>query len=71
MSGGTLSCPAALHEVLGVASGNGIFTQSGGVNVKVCGSLKHFRRPRQLQLLDLGYANGGYGEYNLQGGASA
>ena len=69
MSGGTLSCPAALHEVLGVASGSGIFTQSGGVNVKYAAVSNTSGGPGSYSSLDLGYANGGYGEYNLQGGA--
>ena len=69
MSGGTVNSSSSatpLQEILGVASGSGIFTQTGGVN------LPYAATPLAVNInfnaLEVGYSNGGYGEYNLQGG---
>ena len=60
------SSSTPLQEILGVASGSGIFTQTGGVN------LPYAATPLAVNInfnaLEVGYSNGGYGEYNLQGG---
>ena len=66
MSGGVLdSSSSPLQEVLGVAAGSGIFTQSGGVN----NSMFHVDNiPGDFSSLQLGCTPGGYGEYDLQGG---
>ena len=71
MSGGTLNVAgAAVHEILGVASGSGIFTQSGGVNVVYNPiTTASGGDPGAYSSLELGYANGGYGEYRMNGGA--
>ena len=70
MTGGTLNCSAKLHEILGVASGSGIFTQSGGVNVNYAPTGANVSGdPGSYTSLELGYANGGYGEYDMSGGA--
>ena len=67
MTGGTLNSPAgsSLREVLGVASGSGVFTQSGGVNVPFSSNGGGSYYCNSLQL---GYSNGGYGEYDMSGG---
>ena len=67
MTGGTLSSSVPLQEALGIASGSGIFTQSGGTN-----NAQTNDRTGQIgnfSSLQLGWSNGGYGEYDLQGGA--
>ena len=56
--------------MLGVDSGSGIFTQSGGINVPYVG---HHGMTGDHNLtfssLQLGYTNGGYGEYDMSGGS--
>ena len=67
MSGGVLnSNNSPLQEVLGVAAGSGIFTQSGGVNNSMFATNNY---PGDFSSLQLGSSPGGYGEYDLQGGA--
>ena len=68
MTGGTLS--GKVHDILGVASGSGIFTQSGGVNIPYARNINSSSGwPTDFTSLELGYSNGGYGEYDLSGGA--
>ena len=74
MTGGTLGkivgATLPLHEMLGVASGSGIFTQSGGVNIPyVETSDVPQDGPPTISAVELGYSNGGYGEYDMSGGS--
>ena len=70
MTGGVLdttSLNVPLNEVLGVASGSGIFTQSGGTNNSIVNDTQGYAN--SFSSVQVGYSNGGYGEYKLQGGA--
>ena len=58
-----------VQEVLGVDSGSGIFTQSGGVNVPYAAILEYSGYNLVFTTLQLGYSNGGYGEYDMSGGS--
>ena len=56
--------------MLGIASGSGIFTQTGGIN------FPYVNRPAtqladtgNFTSLQLGYSKGGYGEYDMSGGS--
>ena len=50
-------------------SGSGIFTQSGGINIPYA-SHRHFGTDcTTFSSLQLGYSNGGYGEYDMSGGS--
>ena len=70
MSGGTLNGSPYCGRVpgtLGVASGSGIFTQTGGTNNSIVNS--GYGYTGDFSSVSLGFSPGGYGEYNLQGGA--
>ena len=70
MSGGTLSQGSSImQEVLGVASGSGIFTQSGGVNVPFVAHPGYDSGAVPFSNLQLGFSSGGYGEYDMSGGS--
>ena len=69
VSGGIFKAPAgvAQQEALGVASGSGIFTQSGGINCPYqqgSGAAGY-----SYNSIALGWSKGGYGEYDLSGGS--
>ena len=68
MTGGTLagsgSNPAC--ERFGVAAGSGVFTQSGGINSPYAPAIGIDQG--NYSALQLGYQDGGYGEYRLSGG---
>ena len=70
MSGGVLNglnSNVPLQEILGVASGSGIFTQSGGANNSQVNDTGGF--VNWFSSVQVGYGSGAYGEYNLQGGS--
>ena len=60
----TLRC----RKCLASTRGSGIFTQSGGVNINYA-PLSTFDYNLIFSSLQLGTANGGYGEYDMSGGA--
>ena len=67
MTGGVVNIP---QEILGVASGSGIFTQSGGINCPFTNAPSYpASYYPNFTSLQLGYAQGGYGEYDMSGGA--
>ena len=60
------------YEAIGVASGSGIFTQSGGINVPytaVPSADGNELDTGMYSSLQLGYSKGGYGEYDMSGGS--
>ena len=70
MSGGTLGNGSSImQEVLGIASGSGIFTQTGGVNVPYGGWPGYDSGSVPFSNLQLGFSSGGYGEYDMSGGS--
>ena len=77
MSGGTLSYPVgasypALTEFLSYQAGSGVFTQTGGINVpynEVTNPGLAAGNVLNYSSLQLGYKDGGYGEYNMSGGS--
>ena len=73
MSGGTVNIARQILGTSfehGVTTASGIFTQSGGVN---CPLANRSDLPRAgtypYNTLEVGYGNGGYGEYNMSGGS--
>ena len=59
-------------EVIGAASGSGIFTQSGGINVPyaaVPSGAGDTPDTGSFSSLQLGYSKGGYGEYDMSSGS--
>ena len=69
MTGGSLDSTAPLQEILGVAAGSGVFTQSGGVNVSYVPKVPAASNAASFSSLQIGFSNGGYGEYDLSGGS--
>ena len=63
--------PNLPQEILGLDSGSGIFTQTGGLNCpyNIIPPNTTELMPGSFTSLQLGYSNGGYGQYNLSGGS--
>ena len=69
MTAGTLGGSSVLQEVLGVSSGSGVFTQTGGVNGNFNGegSSSSANYQNSYTSVQVGAGPGGYGEYDLGG----
>ena len=73
MSGGILAnSGTCISEFVGTPSANGVFTQTGGVNspyVEVASPGGSAGNVLNYSSLQLGFQNGGYGEYDMSGGS--
>ena len=59
-----------MQEILGFGTSTAVFTQSGGINVPYAGATDNGQAlVPTFTTLQLGYYNGGYGEYDMSGGS--